>query len=180
MTAAEIVPIVSSAFAKLFDEDKILFGLGCDGISEETLTFRLALYLQELLPQHNVDCEYNRFEDTLKNDPHVDQKWMMPDVIVHRRTKKEHNLIVVEAKKWRPWRRGLPRIVRKLEAFTRVPGKYQYRLGLAWRMKASTTALDHQAIWYMRGTELCRTSLSGFQGVLLTAINNSLLEVQNG
>ena len=175
MTADQIVPVVAESFRELFQEDKVLFELGTSGISEETLTFRLGLYLQKLLPQYNVDCEYNRFEDTLKNDPHVDQKWMMPDVIVHRRTKKPHNLIVIEAKKWGSWSGGWPRIKGKLEAFTRLPGKYEYRLGLAWKMKASDQAVDHVAIWFMNGAELCRTTLSAFEAELLHAIDQRLL-----
>src|SRR6266478_4552918 len=129
MTATEILPLLDSAFDELFGRDCILFDLGARGISEQTVTFRLGYYLQKRFRKHHVDCEYNRLGTGLKKDEHVQQEWMKPDVIVHRRKLKEENLCVVEAKKAGNWKAGLNEIEQKLRAFTRKPGNYEYRLG---------------------------------------------------
>ena len=162
MTAVEILPLLDSAFVELFDRDCALFTLGTSGISEQTLTFRLGHYLQQRFEKHHVDCEYNRFEDKLKNDIYVDQEWMKPDVIIHWRTKKEQNLLVVEAKKAGQWEGGWASTSQKLEAFTRQPGKYEYRLGLAWQISESQDPRTHLGAWFRKGTEICRTRIYDF------------------
>jgi hypothetical protein len=60
MNVAKILPLLESAFQELFNSDRILFDLGSQGISEQSVTFRLGLYLQHRFRDHNVDCEYNR------------------------------------------------------------------------------------------------------------------------
>src|ERR1700730_10476879 len=134
MTASEILPMLASAFEDLFRQDQMLFDLGTEGISEQTVTFRLGYYLQQHFYNHHVDCEYNRLGTDLKTDEFVDQEWMKPDVIVHVRKPKEENLAVIEAKKASRWNGGWAEMEAKLRAFTREPGNYEYRLGMAWRI----------------------------------------------
>lgn len=68
-------------------------------VNGRAITYKLAEYLQELFPDFNVDCEYNRFEelkkklDLPKNVPNLDDKVSMgdleartvyPDIIIHK------------------------------------------------------------------------------------------------
>jgi hypothetical protein len=161
ITESEICSLIDSSFAELFRADMDLFTLGVDGISEQTLTFRLGHYLQKRFTGYNVDCEYNRYLDGLKNDEQVDQEWMKPDIIVHWRRRNDQNLLVIEAKKARRWPADWPKTESKLAAFTRRPGKYEYRLGLAWKIAASGDATQHEAIWFKLGNVVAHTSLQG-------------------
>jgi len=171
MNTEDILIRVESAFQAVFGRDSLLFDLGTNGISEQSLTFRLGLYLQQLFPLLHVDCEYNRCGTDLKTDEHVDLEWMKPDVIVHERKEKHANLIVIEAKKAVLWAGGWHDINQKLTAFTREPGKYEYRLGLAWRIPASQNPAKHRLVWFGRGGELCRTPVLGFTEQVLHAVN---------
>ena len=170
MNAIKILPLLDSAFDELFAQDHILFDLGARGISEQTASFRLGYYLQNRFTNHHVDCEYNRLGTGLKKDEKVDQEWMKPDVIVHLRKLKEENLCVVEAKKAANWSGGWNEIEQKLRAFTRKPGNYEYRIGLAWRIAFSQQREKHRAVWFFRGAELCKTSLQNFVSKVTEAI----------
>ncbi len=73
--------------------------------SEQAITHRLAVILEGLFEDWNVDCEYNRNQSTIKklmyaispNEP-VEERNVVPDVIVHHRMT-EDNLLVIEVKK---------------------------------------------------------------------------------
>jgi len=173
MNAIESLPLLNSAFDELFARDCILFDLGARGISEQTATFRLGYYLQQLFASHDVDCEYNGLGIGLKKDERVDQQWMKPDVIVHVRKLKEENLCVIEAKKAANWKAGWNEIEQKLKAFTRKPGNYEYRIGVAWRIAFSQQREKHRAAWFFRGTELCQTSLQDFVSEVTEAIKGT-------
>ncbi|KFZ30797.1 hypothetical protein IDSA_06820 [Pseudidiomarina salinarum] len=75
--------------------------------NERTITHRVAIYLQELFPEMDVDCEYNRDDHDPKEmylpggegDAYdTDAQTVYPDIIVHRR-KTGENLLVMEFKK---------------------------------------------------------------------------------
>jgi hypothetical protein len=98
--------IIQRAIDRLLAEDTHLFEVDAN---ERSITHRLAIYLQELLPDWNVDCEYNRnFDDpkrldvltrdgtTMAND--TDATTVFPDIIVHHRNTNENHL-VIEVKK---------------------------------------------------------------------------------
>lgn len=180
MSIAEILPKLESAFQELFARDQILFDLGTQGISEQSITFRLGFYLQQRFGGYNVDCEYNRRGNGPKNDEHVDLEWMKPDVIVHTRTIKDNNLAVIEAKKAGLWAAGWTDIDQKLKAFTRYPSNYEYRLGMAWRIEASQNPADHVAVWFWGGEELCRTLVINFVSEVSGAITTKLKELGHG
>jgi hypothetical protein len=171
MNPREILPLLESAFQELFGRDGILFDLGAEGISEQSVTFRLGLYLQCRFGDHHVDCEYNRWGTKKKTDENVDLDWMKPDVLVHVRTIKEENLLVIEAKKSGKWAAGWHDTEQKLKAFTRKPGNYEYRLGMAWKIRAQQDPANHEAVWFCDGSELCRTSVVNFVAVVSEAID---------
>ncbi len=70
------------------------------------MTHKFAEYMQAKFPEWDVDCEYNRYQNVPKVLP-TDEKvplddengrTVFPDIIVHRRNKRQ-NLLVIEAKK---------------------------------------------------------------------------------
>lgn len=171
MNTADILSPVESAIEEVFSRDSQLFDLGTNGISEQSVTFRLGHYLQLRFQNLHVDCEYNRCGTDLKTDENVDLEWMKPDVIVHHRKEKYANILVIEAKKAGLWADGWPDINQKLRAFTRKPGNYEYRLGLAWQIAASQDPAKHRLVWFWRGGELCRTPVLGFTGQVLHSVS---------
>jgi hypothetical protein len=103
--------------------------------NERSMTHKFAEHLQREFPDWKVDCEYNRNGDVPKqlhwmldgavaaNDE--DGHTVFPDIIIHRRGKRD-NLLVIEAKKSSN-RSGNDR--EKLEAFIR-DDRYEYSFGV--------------------------------------------------
>lgn len=112
----------------VYAHDTLLFHVE---VSEWAIAHRLAVYLERMLPEWNVDCEYNR--QGLGRDPktnELDAK-IRPDITIHHRGKLpiEHNLLVIELKKREDqddWD--------KVSEMTKPPAgkrKFQYQYGLA-------------------------------------------------
>lgn len=111
MEIEEIKSIIKNAIEKLISSDSVLLEID---VNERTITHRLAIYIEELIPGWDVDCEYNRLFDDAKKvvvskkifhnmDINTtifdeDAKTVFPDIIVHKRESKE-NLVVIEVKK---------------------------------------------------------------------------------
>jgi len=101
----QIEVVVIRALLRLLCEDTHLLTIDAN---ERSITHRLAIYLQDLLPAWHVDCEYNRKFDAPKrldltpdgtakvND--TNGTTVFPDIIVHRRNTGV-NLLVIEVKK---------------------------------------------------------------------------------
>jgi hypothetical protein len=73
---------VDVVLQRLVEHDRNLLLLDAN---ERTITGRLGIYLQELFPEWNVDCEYNRILEYVKQvviDGEMTR--VVPDVIVHR------------------------------------------------------------------------------------------------
>ena len=99
--------------------------------SEWAIAHRLAVYLERMLPEWNVDCEYNR--QGLGRIPKTNEyeENIRPDITIHRRGKTaiKHNLQVIELKK-----RDDEADWEKVSEMTIPPaGKrmFQYQYGLA-------------------------------------------------
>lgn len=111
---------MSTALEQLRDRDRHLL---IHGLHERSISHRLAVYLETLLPNFNVDCEYNgnvdadngkkyiyflkanapRLKIKLKDeeiDADTIERSIYPDIIVHRRggNGPENNLLVAEIK----------------------------------------------------------------------------------
>jgi hypothetical protein len=173
MSPSDLVRRLSNGVARVFEHDAELFELGSKGINEQTLTFRLGLYLAREFPEHHVDCEYNRHWDRTKSCQRFRIKWMKPDVIVHRRRCDEANMICIEAKKaiyWRYVNKVPSDVRRKLRALTHPSADYGYALGLAWRIASSSNPNDHEATWFIAGHERMRTPLGNFEQHLLAKL----------
>jgi hypothetical protein len=116
----ELACIVRVAIDRLLEDDRILLEID---VQERSISHRLAMYLQELLPKWHVDCEYNRdghepkmlnlYPEIRKEDD--EGSLVLPDIIVHKRTKPK-NLLVVEIKK-STTRRDNKHDLKKLTAF---------------------------------------------------------------
>jgi len=79
------------AISQVYDLDRTLIDIK---VHERTIAARLAMYLVDLFPEWDVDCEYNR--DRRKPKMILD-RCAYPDVIIHRRNTGT-NLLAVEMK----------------------------------------------------------------------------------
>lgn len=114
---------IKIAFDLLYKNDEYLLQNNC---SERAIAFRLAMYLQTLFNDYDVDCEYNlnidnahkrkvincieeeykKFKDipkrkSLKNidgDEYLEIS-ILPDIIIHKRGDNDSNRIIIEIKK---------------------------------------------------------------------------------
>lgn len=101
----EVNDKIIQAYKMVLSKDRHL--LDAD-VNERSITHRFAIYLQELFPEYNVDCEYNRndldekklkrFMNVLPESDDTNGSRVYPDIIIHHRGTKE-NFIVIEAKK---------------------------------------------------------------------------------
>ena len=95
-TDPAIGKVVLSALDALFQKDANLLAVN---VAEQTIAARLARYLQEHFPEHDVDVEYNRMGDAPKTVAWSDKpEQVYPDIIVHRR-RTETNILAIELKK---------------------------------------------------------------------------------
>jgi hypothetical protein len=96
--------VILAALNRLLEADRDLFEIDAN---ERSITHRLATYIQELLPDLHVDCEYNRdginpkelhLPELNPDKADSDAQTVYPDIIVHRRRTNE-NYLVIETKK---------------------------------------------------------------------------------
>ena len=66
-------------------------------IYEPTISHRIAVYLEDLFPGFDIDCEYNKTLLGKKKD--MNGKKIRPDIIIHTRMTNEANSVIVEVKK---------------------------------------------------------------------------------
>lgn len=104
LTGADVKSRLLSALETLVEKDNHLLTVDAN---ERSITHRLAVYLEDLFPGWNVDCEYNRNLDAVKRagipvrntkTDKLNAPTVFPDIIVHHRNS-EDNLLVIEAKK---------------------------------------------------------------------------------
>ena len=91
-----------TVISRFLDEESQLL---INNSSEQAITHRLAVLLESEFPEWDVDCEYNRDQNTVKRlmyaiSPNlaVEERNVVPDVIVHKRMT-SNNLLVIEVKK---------------------------------------------------------------------------------
>ncbi|MDD3234255.1 MAG: hypothetical protein PHG46_03175 [Candidatus Omnitrophica bacterium] len=66
-------------------------------IYEPTISHRIAIYLERLFPNYNVDCEYNKH--LLDKKKNIVGAKIRPDVIIHKRLSDDANRVIFEIKK---------------------------------------------------------------------------------
>lgn len=98
MERAELERHLALALGHLLERDAYLLE---DDASEWSVAHRLAVYLEQQLPDWDVDCEYNRQGSGGAVKKRAAGDVVRPDIIVHRRRQlaKAQNLLVVELKK---------------------------------------------------------------------------------
>jgi len=95
---------VRRAFKRFMEVERALLSAKTN---ERSLTHRLAIQVERLFPQYDVDCEYNRDGNIPKRldafrrpsvpSDDTDGVTVYPDIIVHRRGQRA-NIVVIEAK----------------------------------------------------------------------------------
>lgn len=121
MVIEKIIERVNIALTSLFERDNWLIK---HDISEQSISHKLAEYLQPLFLEFNVDCEYNgnidktngrkkiflvkqnlKDKGLLKESEENDiekklaERAVFPDIIIHKRGTNDYNLCIIEVKK---------------------------------------------------------------------------------
>jgi hypothetical protein len=105
MNQADVESALGRALELFLDQERYLLEVDA---SERSMSHRLAVYLAEVIPDYEVDCEYNRDGFNAKklhlqppetNAFDDDAVTVFPDIIVHKRGSNNDNLLVVEIKK---------------------------------------------------------------------------------
>src|SRR5688572_2056656 len=140
---ARVGDAVRVAIATLLDVDRDLFAIG---VHERTVAARLAMHLQPELQDWSVDCEYNREG----HDPKEIQLPAgvirpFPDIIVHRRMRRD-NLLVIEMKLCH-YRNGRAE-QRDLQKISAYLSGLEYKHGLFLRLRGGIEPNVEQARWF--------------------------------
>ncbi|PWA08296.1 hypothetical protein [Flavobacterium laiguense] len=121
MEDLSIRKLVIEATEKVIEKDSWLLK---NDISEQCISHRLGIYLQEKFAEYNVDCEYNGDIDRMNNKKSISilkenlkeigllrereesdlekeftKRAVFPDIIIHTRGTNENNLCILEVKK---------------------------------------------------------------------------------
>jgi hypothetical protein len=144
-------------------------------INEPTISHRLAIYLEPLFPEFNVDCEYNgdidadngrKYISILhdnaiqlgilnagEGDQELINRYVYPDIIIHRRGRNgiENNLLIIEIKKSSNQSNGRWDAL-KLESFTSAENEnhYNYRFGVFVKFNIGEEP-NYITHWYQNG-----------------------------
>ena len=160
-TKAELENIINCCLQKLRRLDRYLLD---EEVNERTITHKLAEYLQQHIPEFNVDCEYNRFEqreidsvvkklklpmDNKNNWDDTQLSRVIPDINIHERGPYGKNILVIEVKKSSSSSsETLDR--NKLIAFTTEPLNYEFGLFLKIDLDNEDDIMD----WYFNGARI--------------------------
>lgn len=126
MDLQKLKELVEQATQQVYERDPQLITLKGN---EQSLVFRLGLYLNQLLEkeellQHglSLDSEYNKYEEDPKR---LNNSLIRPDLLLHKRMSQEENVLVIECKKNQP---NNSHDLLKLKQLT-FDSNYQYQLG---------------------------------------------------
>jgi hypothetical protein len=123
---------------------------------EESLSHRLATYLEPSFPRHQVDCEYDK---RIEFDENAQMKLFMyrgrlvgfrPDIIVHRRGTMRFNLLAVQLKK-KDNPTGRQKDDAILKCVTSLQGPYLYEYGLFLDIGGDSSI---EKTWYRKGADV--------------------------
>ena len=127
-------------------------------VSEIAITHKLAEYLQSSFRELSVDVGYNRRTiDGRKPKYYLEDKYGIPDIIVHKRLTNKQNLLIIEIKKQNNTDSiGRENDFNKLTRFTDSEDKcgYNYQLGLFLDIPIED-GQEPRYFWYKDGEKLC-------------------------
>jgi len=162
---------IDECLGELFKNDLSLLQ---NDVSERAITHKFAEYLQDRIPNLNVDCEYNRNVELgeraskrlkvlkVKREGEIgiglEEDDLLaistyPDIIVHRRTRNDENLLVIEVKK-RNSKVNCDHDYEKLRAFTDMGDEnpYHYMYGVFILLDTGTNEPEEPTlIWFVHG-----------------------------
>jgi hypothetical protein len=101
-------------------------------LPERPISHRLGFYMQVLFSNYNVDCEYNKHLEGVKE---ADGNPVIPDVVVHKRKVDDSNLLAVEVKARRNQEEAdrdqeeIGEDYEQLKKYTRQNGDLKYTYG---------------------------------------------------
>ena len=105
MNKVEVKDKIEEALEKLKYKDFVLLK---NDLNERTISHRLAIYIEDIFTEYDVDCEYNKIPegskilDMIPRKSSVDDDTkavtVYPDIIVHKRDT-DNNFMVIEIKK---------------------------------------------------------------------------------
>ena len=98
-------------------------------VSERSIAHKLGCYLSQLIQEYDVDCEFSRDLDAIKQ---MGCDKIVPDIIVHKRGNNDDNLIVIEVKPW--WNDKSKAFIKdenKLTYLTNYNNQYKYKYGFS-------------------------------------------------
>lgn len=156
MNLCELNKCVRIAIDILHIRDEKLFA---NDASEMAIAHRLAIYLEQLIPGWDVDCEYNSQGEGDNLDPKrsatSETRNSRPDITLHHRgiIESDHNLLVIELKK----KNGDTSDVEKTRGYTNTPQTndrriYKYQFGLVLSFLP-----ELKLVWYADGAEIIPT-----------------------
>ncbi len=91
----EIERLIRAAIETLYGKDRTLIS---DEAHEQTIAARIILHLQHLLPDWDVDVEFNRQGEKRETKVDATGTPRKPDIVVHKRGPKGPNLALVLVK----------------------------------------------------------------------------------
>ena len=158
----KIERILDESFENLIKKDHDLIrGHNRHGghVHEVCIRHRLAVYIEnciqrdEMLRQYNVDIEYNKnYYDSKTLSFDNEEVSVRPDILVHRRMKKDESIpqhyLVVEAKK----NRGIDYYDKKKVVAFLKDQKYEYQFGLTVQFGCFNPITAQ--LFYLQGDEL--------------------------
>ena len=146
MTRTELEPLIQQALDTVLARDSFLFQVES---SEWSVAHRLAVYLEQLFPGWDIDCEYNRQGDAIDIKRFARERKVRPDIIIHHRGKLElkHNLLVIEVKK----DDSQPDYTKVSEYTAGLRGerRFQYMFGIALDLSAT-----NPMTWFANGERM--------------------------
>jgi hypothetical protein len=147
MNHTELEKKVRVAIDMLYARDSALLERNT---SEWSIAHRLAVYLEQVIPGWNVDCEYNRQGQERDLKKMSNGSKVRPDIIIHHRGVIEpaHNLLVLEIKKLETESDS-----GKACEYTKPPHdarRFQYQYGLALSLVPSSILN-----WFRNGERIC-------------------------
>lgn len=173
----EIKKLLLLSIDELLDRDNWLL---VNNLSEQSITHKLAEYLQNRFPEYNVDCEYNGnikdeserkkiniLKDELENkgllresdktdlEKEFTSRAVFPDIIIHERSKNCNNLCIVEVKKSKSAVSSDYDII-KLKSYTNdlFGNILKYQLGVFIKFITGETHLNYELKFFENGNEI--------------------------
>ncbi|MFD3164473.1 hypothetical protein [Herpetosiphon sp. NSE202] len=135
---------LKAALSRLLRKDLCLLK---QGLHERTIVHKFATYLQIKFPDWDVDVEYNRNINDIKEIViDLEEKRIIPDIIIHHRQTHE-NLLAIEVKALqRPNRKSIAKDKIKLQRYKDQLG-YDYACFILFIVKDSTNPEPYTIEW---------------------------------